>query len=578
MKVLAITLWVILFLILKNTKFVVCVGICRENEQRALESLNKEVDDPTNSLASWVVGKDCCEWEGVVCNNLTRHVIELHIVNHWQKSGYLIRINSLEWLPSLLSLEHLDMHYVDLSKATNWLQVINMLPSLVDLSLSHCSLHHIQPLLHHNFSSLETLHLSGNKFNSPVPKWIFNLANLVSLNLSDNNFTGPFPEGPVNFTSLTTFKASFNSFNYLSNLEYLDLSYNMLSGKLPNVIGKLGNLEYLDLSGNLFEGEVSEIFNGNFVSAEMGNSSSLNAKTLPESLGQLSMLKTFIIYNNRLTGTLPESLGQLSMLEYFAISYNRFTGTLPESLGQLSMLKYFAISDNRLEGVVTESHFSKLTQLKSFYASKNNLTLKVSENWIPPFQAETIKIRGWNIGPLFPVWFRTQKLITDVDISDGGIQGEVPTWFWNLTSQIRILNLSHNQFVGEVPNISPPSIEYGDPWLMYLGSNNFSGPLPQISTNVSLLDLSKNSFSKGLSNLLCEAKNKSYKLEILNLEGNDLSEEIPDCWMNWPELRVLILRDNNLIGGIPKSMEVLSNLQSLDLGRNRLNGPFPLKG
>ncbi|KAJ8529125.1 hypothetical protein K7X08_035960 [Anisodus acutangulus] len=435
------------------------------------------------------------------------------------------------------------MYNVDLSKATNWLQVINMLPSLVDLSLSYCSLHHIQPLLHHNFSSLGTLDLSGNMFNSPVPKWIFNLANLVSLNLSENNFTGPFPEGPVNFTSLTTFKASFNSFNYLlpkwlfdlSNLEHLDLSHNMLSGKLPNVIGKLGNLEYLYLSGNLFEGEVSEIFNGNFVSAEMGNSS----------------LILLSLYGNKLTGALPESLGQLSML------------------------KYFAIYNNRLEGVVTESHFSKLTQLKFFYASKNNLTLKVSENWIPPFQAEHIQIRGWNIGPLFPVWFRTQKLITDVDISDGGIQGEVPTWFWNLTSQIRFLNLSHNQFVGEVPIISVPSNEYGDPWLMYLGSNNFSGPLPQISTNVTELDLSDNSFSKGLSNLLCEAKNRSYKLEILNLEGNDLSEEIPDCWMNWPELRVLILRDNNLIGGIPKSIEYLGNLRSLDLGRNRLKGSFP---
>ncbi|KAJ8529126.1 hypothetical protein K7X08_035961 [Anisodus acutangulus] len=163
----------------------------------------------------------------------------------------------------------------------------------------------------------------------------------------------------------------------------------------------------------------------------------------------------------------------------------------------------------------------------------------------------------------------------NVDISDGGIQGEVPTWFWNLTSQIRFLNLSHNQFVGEVPNISPPTIEYGNPWLMYLGSNNFSGPLPQISTIVTELDLSDNSFSKGLSNLLCEAKNRSYKLEILNLEGNDLSEEIPDCWMNWPELRVLILRDNNLIGGIPKSIEYLGNLRSLDFRRNRLNGSFP---
>ncbi|XP_060200173.1 receptor-like protein 38 [Lycium barbarum] len=293
MKVLAITLWVLLFFILTNTKFVVCVGICRESEQRALESLKKEVDDPSDLLFSWVVGKDCCEWEGVVCNNLTRHVIELHIISDWEESRYL-RINSLEWLPSLLSLEHLEMRHVDLSNATNWLQVINMLPSLVDLRLVYCGLHHITPLLHHNFSSLETLDLFGNNFNSPVPKWVFNLASLVSLNLSDNNFTSPFPDGPVNLTSLTSFRAYYNSFNCLlptwlfdlSNLEYidlsdsglegaipsksenitklkhLDLSHNKLSGKFTNLIGKLKKLEYLGLSNNLFDGEVSELFNG----------------------------------------------------------------------------------------------------------------------------------------------------------------------------------------------------------------------------------------------------------------------------------------------------------------------------
>ncbi|XP_060212262.1 receptor-like protein EIX2 [Lycium barbarum] len=591
-------------------------GICRESEQRALESLKKEVDNPSDLPSSWVVGKDCCEWEGVVCNNLTRHVIELHI---WVESRFQ-RINSLEGLPSLLNLEKLEMSNVDLSNATEWLQVINMLPSLVDLRLYNCSLHHITPLLHHNFSSLETLDLSWNNFSSPIPNWVFNLASLVSLNFSSSKFTGPFPDGPVNLTSLTSFRASDNSFNCLlptwlfdlNKLEYIDLSgsglkgaipsksenitklkhlylsennlnstipnwfyrckdlesiylsenhlegvvsslisnlssltridllNNMLSGKLPNVIGKLEKLEYVVLSDNLFDGEVSELFNGrsNFISAEIGNSSSLRELRLE---------------NNKLTGTLPKSLGQLSMLEYFFIS------------------------NNRLEGVVTESHFSELMQLSYFSASRNNLTLKVSENWIPPFQATRIQIGGWNIGPLFPMWLRTQKLIWEVDISDGGIEGEVPTWFWNLSSQIRFLNLSHNQFVGEVPIIATPSWSdgQGGPWLMYLGSNNFSGPLPLISTIVTELDLSNNSFSKGLSNFLCEAKNGSYKLEILNLGGNDLSEEIPDCWMNWPQLTVLIMRDNNLIGGIPRSMKVLSNLRSLDFRRNRLNGPFP---
>ncbi|KAH0780824.1 hypothetical protein KY290_000422 [Solanum tuberosum] len=688
-----------------------------ENEQRALETLKKEVDDPSNILSSWVVGKDCCEWKGVVCNNITRHVIELSIYADWFDFRHL-RINNLEWLTSLSSLEYLEIESVDLSKANEWLQVINMLPSLVDLRLYNCSLHHITPLLdHHNFSSLKSLDLSGNhnfsssllkwvfylpnlvsldlsycyftgplpdgpvnltslttfkasenlfncrlpkwlfdlnnlehldlsssgiegaiqsksgnvtklkhldlsfnNLNSTIPKWVFNLPNLVSLDLSECNFTGPFPDGPVNLSSLTTFKASGNPFNCrlpkwlfdLNNLEHvelsdsgiegaiqsksgnitklkylnlfennlnstipswlygckdleslglgtnrlegtvsslisnlssitiIDLSDNMLSGKLPNVIGKLGKLGSLFLSGNLFDGDISELFNvrSNFLSVGFGNTSSLTDLRLDD---------------------------------------NKLTGALPESVGHLSMLEYFFISNNRLEGVVTESHFSKLTHLRYFDASRNNLTLKVSRNWIPPFQATDIVLRGLNIGPSFPMWLRTQKRIMNVDISDGGIHGEVPTWFWNLSSQIRFLNLSHNQFVGEVPIISTPSWtdEHEGPWTIYLGSNNFSGPLPLISTIVSELDLSNNSFSKGLSNFLCAAKNGSYRLEILNLGGNDLSEEIPDCWMNWPELTVLILRDNNLIGSLPRSMEVLSNLRSLDLRRNRLNGLFP---
>ncbi|KAG5629263.1 hypothetical protein H5410_000980 [Solanum commersonii] len=530
MKVLVITLWILLFFILTNTKFVVCVGICRDNEQRALETLKKEIHDPSDILSSWIVGKDCCEWEGVVCNNLTRHVIELSIYSDQIESRYL-RINSLEWLTSLSSLENLEMYNVDLSKANEWLQAINMLPSLVYLRLYKCSLSSLElryggiegaiQSKSGNITKLKHLDLSSNNLNSTIPNWLYQCKDLESLFLGSNRL-----EGTVS-----------SLISNLSSIISIDLFDNMLSGKLPNVIGKLGKLGSLELSVNQFEGDISELFNfrSNFLSIEFGNSSSLTVLSLD---------------NNKLTGAVPESVGHLSMLQGFSI-YN-----------------------NRLEGVVTESHFSKLTHLQYFYASRNNLTLKVSQNWIPPFQAKTIVIGGWNIGPLFPMWLRTQKKILNVDISDGGIQGEVPIWFWKLSSQIRLLNLSHNQFVGEVPIISTD--EQSGYWiLMYLASNNFSGPLPLISTNVRELDLSNNSFSKGLSNFLCEAKNGSYELKILNLGGNDLSEEIPDCWMNWPELKVLILRDNNLIGSLPRSMAILSNLQSLDLRRNRLNGPFP---
>ncbi|XP_009616224.1 receptor-like protein EIX2 [Nicotiana tomentosiformis] len=439
--------------------------------KKRLERLKKEVYDPTFILSSWVVGKDCCEWEGVVCHNLTRHVIELHMHGHFYEHTDL-RINSLiPWLPSLLNLENLEMDYVDLRKATNWLQIINNLPSLLHLSLSEC----VIPNKVGNVTKLNFLDLAFNNLNSTIPNWLYGCKKLESLSLGHNHLEGVVSSLISNLSSITN----------------IDLSDNMLSGKLPNVNGKLRKLEYLYFSQNLFEEEVSEFFNG---------------------------------------------LGNRSALRYLTLRDNELTGNLPESLGSLSMLESLYIFNNRLEGVVTESNFTNLTQLRYFYASTNSLTLKVSRNWIPPFQAINFVIGGWNIGPPhFPMWIQTQKQIVNLDISNGGIQSEVTTWFWNLASQITFLNLSHNKFVGEVPIVSASSWSSGQgPWIMYLSSNNFSGLLPRISTIE--LDLSNNSFSE--------------------------------------ELIVLILRDNNLIGGISKSLEVLSNLQSLDFRRNRLNGSF----
>ena len=45
-------------------------------------------------------------------------------------------VNNLQWLSGLPLLQHLDMSYVNLSKASDWLQLTNTLPSLFDLCLS----------------------------------------------------------------------------------------------------------------------------------------------------------------------------------------------------------------------------------------------------------------------------------------------------------------------------------------------------------------------------------------------------------------------------------------------------------
>ncbi|XP_059281001.1 receptor-like protein EIX2 [Lycium ferocissimum] len=576
MKVLAITLWVLLFFILTNTKFVVCVGICRESEQRALESLKKEVDDPSDLLSSWVVGKDCCEWEGVVCNNLTRHVIELHIISDWEESSY-VRINSLEWLPSLLSLEHLEMRYVDLSNATNWLQVINMLPSLVDLSLSNCELNHIQPLLHHNFSSLETLDLYGNNFNSPVPNWVFNLASLVSLNLSYSNFTGPFPDGPVNLTSLTSFQASYNSFNCLlprwlfdlSNLEYidlsssglegaipsksenitklknLDLSHNMLSGKLPNLIGKLKKLEYLDLSDNLFDGEVSELFNaknGSYKLEILNLGENDLSEEIPDCWMNWPNLTVLILRDNNLIGGIPRSMKVLSNLRSLDFRRNRLNGPFPSSLGNCTKLHKIDLAENEFVG----------------------------------------KLPSW-LGLRFPT-------LIVLSLRSNKFNGELPQELCHL-KDLQILDLANNAFVGVIPRcignfsamvkgkkeLEDLELNYS----LYLGVLRESamvmtkGNMYQYDTILALftsMDMSSNYFSGDIPISLTRLEG----LRSFNFSKNNLTGGIPNGIGDMKALESVDLSENQLYGQIPQSFSSLFTLSYLNLSDNNLSGMIPL--
>ena len=94
---------------------------------------------------------------------------------------------NLQWLSSLSSLQHLDMSDVNLTKANDWLQVTNMLPSLVELHLSDCDLMSSdipqESIL--NFTSLRVLDISYNYLSSfLIPWWLSSLRGLVSLKIN----------------------------------------------------------------------------------------------------------------------------------------------------------------------------------------------------------------------------------------------------------------------------------------------------------------------------------------------------------------------------------------------------------
>ncbi|KAF6144028.1 hypothetical protein GIB67_017636 [Kingdonia uniflora] len=463
----------------------------------------------------------------------------------------MVEIDNLEWLSHLSHLKHLDMSNMYFSKASNWLQVISTLPSLLELRLSHCGLDYFPSLLYHNFTALEVLDLSGNRFNSPLPDWFSSLNNLLSLSLRINSFHGPIPRALQNLTTLTNLDLYWNEFNSaipdwfssLNNLLSLDLSVNSFHGPIPHVLKNLTKLTDLNLSRNEFN------------------------STLPDWFSSLNNLLSLDLGYNSFHGPIPHVLKNLTALRVLDLSNNNFNGSLPESLWNLSNLHELVIGNNSLEGVIGETHFANLTRLQSLDLSTNSLALNVSSAWIPKFQLIDLDLSSCKLGPQFPAWLRTQNSLSALDLSNASISDNIPTWVWNFPFQLSYLDLSNNQIKGELPNTLPDQT--------YLGSNNFQGLLPRLTSNVYVLDLSNNSVSGNMSFFLCNPLNETYQLFALDLSNNLLVGEIPNCWMHLRSLMAVNLDNNNLYGNIPSSMGSLIALSSFHVRNNSISGELP---
>ncbi|WCJ29604.1 Receptor-like protein EIX2 [Euphorbia peplus] len=640
-----------------------CLGGYIESERAALLHFKNGLSDPSDRLSDWVPDKsDCCTWTGVVCNNITARVVELHLRTlsyeeyygpdyyyrdyfsdfseydeYYQKSAfggkvsssllelkhlsyldlsyndfggvsipkfigslqnlrylnlsqagfgemippqlgnltnlhylnlhssdmYDLDLASLDWVSNLFSLEFLDMSGVDLSQSFDWLKVINSLPSLLELRLSGCTLPNLFPSL--NSSSLSVLDLSDNSFRGQVPNGFQNMTSsfLRELDLSGNYFNSSVP----------------NWFYDLTHLQLLNLRGNLLQGQISNGIRNLTSLVTLDLSGNddlEFENGISKSFEHFCNMRSLKLSGVKLNQEMNEVLAILSgcvsnVLQSLELNSCELSGHLTNNISYFKDLIRFDISQNSISGPIPVSLGEMNSLQYVDLRRNRLEGEVSHLHFANLTRLSYFIAFGNNISLRVSSNWIPPFhQLQYLLLRSWHIGPQFPKWLRVLKHLTYLDLSNTRISAPVPIWFWDSLSNYDYLNFSHNQMHGSVPNI--PFVGGYMP-VIDLNSNNFSGRVPY--SNVTQLDLSNNSFSGSIFHFLCNNTNEEKQMEYLNLERNFLHGEIPDCWTSWKYLGGIKLSNNKFSGNIPDSIGTLSFLQSLHLRNNNLSGQIP---
>ena len=109
--------------------------------------------------------------------------------------------------------------------------------------------------------------------------------------------------------------------------------------------------------------------------------------------------------------------------------------------------------------------------------------------------------------------------------------------------------------------------------MLDLSSNKLEGEIPRFLFIAEHLDLSKNMFSKQVR-FLCTVTNGN--LNFLDLSNNQLSGELPDCWMHFEGLKILNLANNQFHGKIPSSVGSLHGIETLDISNNSFSGELPL--
>ncbi|KAB1201171.1 putative receptor protein kinase TMK1 [Morella rubra] len=352
----------------------------------------------------------------------------------------------------------------------------------------------------------------------PLPQNLGQLSMLTDLGLQKNNFTGPLPSlsGLSSLKNVYLDNNGFDTipgdfFDGLESLEVLALDYinlnastgwmfpsqlqnspllrNLscmscnLAGQLPSFLGNLSSLANLKLSGNNLIGEIPASYRDMNLQILWLNNPNGKGLTGPiDVVTTMTSLNSLWLHGNQFTGEIPESIGNLTLLKDLNLNGNQLVGLIPDRLANME-LDNLDLSNNRLMGPIPNFKANKSAWNSNAFCQSTPGVL------CAPVVMELLEFLGWVNYP--------SKLVSSWTGNDpcGG------PWLGlscNPSNEVSIINMPKFSLNG---SLSPAIAKLDALTQIRLQNNYLTGPIPQNWTSLkylTTLDVSGNNISPPL--------------------------------------------------------------------------------
>lgn len=309
---------------------------------------------------------------------------------------------------------------------------------------------------------------------------ILSLGNLAKLDLSYNSLAVDASSRNYSFSPMLEFLnlascklREIPNLKNQSQLHYLYLSENQISGEIPNWIWQVSvpGLHCLNLSHNLLAGFQEPHSIPAFRSID------LSFNQLRGNIDHLPKNTIYIDFsNNNFTSSIRADIGNfMPGLRYFCAANNGLTGVIPASLCNATTLSLLDLSNNRLSGSIPACLMKKSDTIFVLNLQRNNLNGTLPSTFPGNCLLQTLDLNGNRLQGTVPKSLANCKMLEVLNLGNNQISDKFPCWLNNAPS-LHVLALRSNNFSGCIScpenNVSWPMLQIID-----LAFNKFSGKI-----------------------------------------------------------------------------------------------------